>query len=82
MRRPTTPVTLRLDPATKESLEVVAFAQDRSESEVMRDAVHVHLERVIADPDFQEQFNAYEARVRELFGLVTAEEIAPSTPSE
>jgi predicted transcriptional regulator len=51
--RDTRNMSLRLDPALAEELEVVAVLEERTVSDVIRDAIRAHVRRRMKDPAFQ-----------------------------
>lgn len=51
--RETRNLSLRLDPALADDLDVVAVLEDRTVSDVIREAIRAHVQRKMTDPEFQ-----------------------------
>ncbi len=56
--RDTKAMSLRLDPTLAEELEVVASLEERTVSDVIRDAIKAHVRKRMADPEFQRLLEA------------------------
>jgi predicted transcriptional regulator len=60
-------MTLRLPDDQAVELEVVARANDMSVSEIVRDAITEHIERLREDADFQKRIKSIREREQSVF---------------
>lgn len=59
-------MTIRLSAEQAEALETVANVEDRPVSEVIRSAIHDHIERRKSDPNFQDGLKDRIERARKM----------------